>query len=51
MLALLLPERYQEMVARGAEYGNDCILVGAHYAMDVLGGRMLALYDMAHLLA
>ncbi len=51
VLALLLPERYQEMVVRGAEYGNDRILVGAHYAMDVLGGRTLALYDMAHLLA
>jgi hypothetical protein len=51
MLALLVPERYQEMIARGAEYGNDRILMGAHYAMDVLGGRTLALYDMAHLLA
>ena len=51
ILALLVPERYQEMIARGAEYGNDRILVGAHYAMDVLGGRTLALYDMAHLLA
>ena len=51
LLALLVPERYQQMIARGAEYGNDRILVGAHYAMDVLGGRTLALYDMAHLLA
>jgi hypothetical protein len=25
--------------------------MGSHYAMDVLGGRTLALYDMAHLLA
>lgn len=50
-LALLVPERYQQMVARGAEYGNDRILVGAHYAMDVLGGRTLAMHDMAHLLA
>jgi hypothetical protein len=25
--------------------------MGAHYAMDVLGGRTLALYDVAHLLA
>jgi hypothetical protein len=25
--------------------------MGAHYAMDVMGGRTLALYDMAHLLA
>jgi hypothetical protein len=51
ILALLVPERYQQMIARGAEYGNDRILMGAHYAMDVLGGRTLALYDMAHLLA
>lgn len=51
ILALLVPERYEQMVTRGAEYGNDRILVGAHYAMDVLGGRTLAMYDMAHLLA
>ena len=51
VLAVLVPERYQQMIARGAEYGNDRILMGAHYAMDVLGGRTLALYDLAHLLA
>ncbi|HMN09503.1 MAG TPA: phosphatase PAP2 family protein [Gemmatimonadaceae bacterium] len=51
LLALVVPERYQEMIARGAEYGNDRIVVGAHYAMDVLGGRTLALYAMAHVLA
>jgi hypothetical protein len=51
VLAILVPERYQQMIVRGAEYGNDRIIVGAHYAMDVLGGRTLALYDMAHLLA
>jgi hypothetical protein len=51
VLAVLVPERYQQMIARGAEYGNDRILIGAHYAMDVMGGRTLALYDMAHLLA
>jgi len=51
VLAILVPERYQQMIARGAEYGNDRILMGAHYAMDVLGGRTLALYDLAHLLA
>lgn len=51
LLAVLVPERYQEMITRGAEYGNDRILMGAHYAMDVLGGRTLATYDLAHLLA
>jgi len=51
ILGLLVPERYPQMIARGAEYGNSRILIGAHYAMDVLGGRTLALYDTAHLLA
>jgi hypothetical protein len=51
LLAVLVPERYQQMVTRGAEYGNDRILMGAHYAMDVLGGRALSAYDLAHLLA
>lgn len=51
LLAVLIPERYSQMVVRGAEYGNDRILMGSHYVMDVLGGRTLALYDMAHLLA
>lgn len=51
LLAVLIPERYQQMIARGAEYGNNRILMGAHYAMDILGGRTLATYDLAHLLA
>jgi membrane-associated phospholipid phosphatase len=51
LLALLIPERYPQMVARGAEYGDDRIVVGAHYAMDVIAGRTLATYDVAHLLA
>ena len=51
VLAVLVPDRYQQMIARGAEYGNDRILIGAHYAMDVMGGRTLATYDLAHLLA
>jgi hypothetical protein len=51
VLAVLAPERYREMVVRAAEYGNDRIIMGAHYAMDVLGGRTLAAYDLAHLLA
>jgi hypothetical protein len=51
LLAVLVPERYAQMIARGAEYGNDRVIMGSHYVMDVMGGRALALYDMAHLLA
>lgn len=51
LLGILVPERYEEMIARSAEYGNNRIIMGAHYAMDIIGGRALALYDLAHLLA
>lgn len=51
ILAILVPERYQQMIARAAEYGSNRIVVGAHYAMDVLGGRAVALHAVAHLLA
>ena len=43
ILGLLVPERYSQMLVRGAEYGNDRILMGSHYIMDVMGGRALAL--------
>jgi hypothetical protein len=39
------------LITRASEYGNDPIIAGAHYAMDVLGGRTIATYDLAHLLA
>jgi hypothetical protein len=51
ILALLVPQRYREMLTRAAEYGNNRIILGAHYAMDVLGGRTVATYDLAQLLA
>ena len=51
VLAEMVPERFPQLMARAAEYGDDRIIMGAHYAMDVLGGRTLATYDMAHLLA
>ncbi len=51
LLALMVPARYSQMITRGAEYGNSRIVLGAHYAMDVVAGRTLAYYDVAHLLA
>jgi membrane-associated phospholipid phosphatase len=51
LLALLVPQRYLEMITRAAEYGNNRIILGAHYAIDVLGGRTLSTYDLAQLLA
>ena len=51
LLAILVPPRFPQMITRGAEYGNSRIVLGAHYAMDVIAGRTLAYYDLAHLLA
>ena len=51
LLAVLVPERYPQLIVRASEYGNSRILMGSHYAMDVIGGRTLAIYDLAHLLA
>lgn len=50
LLGILVPARYPQMIVRAAEYGNDRIILGAHYAMDVLGGRTLALYEVAKFL-
>jgi membrane-associated phospholipid phosphatase len=51
LLAIMVPERFQQEITRGAEYGNDRISLGAHYAVDVIAGRTLALHDVAQLLA
>jgi len=51
LLGLMVPERYKQMVTRAAEFGNSRIVIGAHYPMDVVASRTLALYDLAQLLA
>ena len=40
-MAYLVPERYQEMLTRAYQLGDDRILAGMHSPMDVIGGRML----------
>jgi autotransporter-associated beta strand protein len=41
-MAYALPERFQEMISRGLELGENRILAGMHSPLDVMGGRMLA---------
>ncbi|MDN6884676.1 phosphatase PAP2 family protein [Variovorax sp. CAN2819] len=38
--AYVVPQRFQEMVARGLELGENRILAGMHSPLDVVGGRM-----------
>ncbi len=40
MLATLLPELGPEILARAADNGNDRIVLGLHYPLDVIAGRM-----------
>lgn len=40
-MAYLVPERFQEMLARGLELGEMRIVAGMHSPMDVIGGRLL----------
>jgi len=41
-MAYVLPERYQELLARGLELGENRILAGMHSPLDVISGRMQA---------
>jgi len=40
-MAYLVPERFQEMIARGVELGESRIVAGMHSPLDVISGRML----------
>jgi membrane-associated phospholipid phosphatase len=39
-LATLLPELAPEILARASEAGNDRIVLGVHYPIDIMGGRI-----------
>lgn len=41
-MAYAMPERFQEMLVRGLELGENRILAGMHSPLDVMGGRMLS---------
>lgn len=40
-MAYAVPERFQEMVTRGLELGENRIVAGMHSPLDVVSGRML----------
>ena len=39
-LATLVPELAPEILARASEAGNDRIVLGVHYPLDIVGGRI-----------
>lgn len=50
LFAQMVPERFQEFVLRGSEYGNSRITLGVHYALDVIGARIMTTYALAQML-
>lgn len=40
-MAYVVPERFQEILARGLELGENRIVAGMHSPLDVIGGRIL----------
>lgn len=46
-MAYAVPERFQEILARGLELGEDRILAGMHSPLDVIGGRILGMANAA----
>ncbi|GIP44655.1 phospholipid phosphatase [Paenibacillus sp. J45TS6] len=50
-LAYAVPERYQELLTRASELGNNRILAGMHSPLDVMGGRVMATATAAAILS
>ncbi|GAA2300945.1 glycoside hydrolase family 92 protein [Streptomyces kunmingensis] len=48
VLATLLPELAPSILARTSEYGNNRLILGFHYPLDVMGGRIGAQATVAH---
>jgi autotransporter-associated beta strand protein len=50
LYAVMAPELYQPLLARSAESQNSRLILGVHYALDVIAGRILATEEVVHLL-
>ncbi len=41
LLATMVPERFDEILARTAQASHNRLVMGVHYPLDVVGGRMM----------
>ena len=47
LLAMLVPQQYQNMLLRASDYGNNRIVLGVHYPLDIIASRAFSAYDIA----
>ena len=47
LLAMLVPQDYQNFLTRASEYANSRIVLGVHYPLDIIASRALATYDLS----
>ncbi|MGM1019257.1 MAG: phosphatase PAP2 family protein [Bacillota bacterium] len=50
-MAYAVPERYQELLTRASELGNNRVVAGMHSPFDVMGGRVMATATAAAILS
>ena len=50
LFAMLVPERYSQFMARASEFGNSRVVLGVHYPLDVILGRVIGTYDVVQML-
>ncbi len=50
LFATMVPERYRQLLTRASEYGDSRIVIGAHYPLDIIGGRIIGTYNFVQLL-
>ncbi|WP_127090056.1 autotransporter domain-containing protein [Aquabacter cavernae] len=51
LYAVLLPEYYQGLVTAAQTFGYSRNILGVHYPLDVVGGRIIATYNLVQWLA
>lgn len=51
LYAVLLPEYYQDLVIAAQTFGYGRNILGVHYPLDVIGGRIIATYNLVQWLA
>ncbi|NPE53834.1 acid phosphatase [Dickeya dadantii] len=50
LMGQMLPERFVPLIDRAATYGYSRLVLGVHYPLDVIGGRIAAERSVAHIL-